>query len=326
LTKIKDDAKVYYRHIDKKFFLVYYYNNNNYFINIMKNEKSENILNKKEENMSYYVPKKNEFQIDAQKENMWNNSKSLVEKITREGWQKYIDGLGELAKKLFEEKKKNEILCMDEGLSSVGDEEIGCVGSAGSGILLAKKTGEYLTEDELANYYLGIGFNKIDCFSAHANCGAAKKRFGGTQEEADQKAKKFLQTVAETVNKTFRYHKELTRPEEFHIATVGYYIGTEDFNLKVLIGKNKLPEGFRISRRYFDELSGKADAELAVEIALNHGFCNKFGKDNPFVLVAVADADNPKFSLDKMKAELEEVAKKFGDKVRVDGFTAPSKK
>lgn len=245
--------------------------------------------------------------------------------------KKYWDEQGEILKKIKEKGgmanyiktipniqaafKGNDLIvcCIDEGTA------YGCIRFAGSLILNQGKVETYV--EILKN----IGVKGI---YSHAGCGAAElfaKQNNLDIAKADEYGIDWAKKLADMFGVPYKGHisakgfEPMKRPKEFHIARVIYYDGTGRFNPDKI---KDLPLGFVISRRYHLEIKDALnEVKIAISIATgSHGFGDLIDKDHPIMIISMGDRGDQNFSVEKMKNELDEIAKEFKDKVMVDGF------
>lgn len=208
--------------------------------------------------------------------------------------------------------------CIDEGTP------FGTIRLAGSGILHPGGA------EAVAKILLEAGAKEV---TSHYGCGAAERwteNNGGELKDADENGKRFAQEVvkkmSEISGKEIKYRhiskEEMKRPEHLHVAKCAYYDGTGLFNPDNIAG---VPEGFVVSRRFLDKEQSLFNVDLAAQIAFGpYGFGDKFTKDEPFVIFAVGNPKDKDFSAEKLSKELEPLVAKYGGRVKLEGFSAPS--
>ncbi len=199
--------------------------------------------------------------------------------------------------------------CIDEGTP-------GGIHLAGQGILLG-----------LENVIKVLEHAQVEAISAHEQCGACALYAKQTRldvSKSDVQGEQWSINLAKELGVDylgFMPIESMSRPKQGHIASVTYYDGTGKFDWSNVPG---LPVGFVISRAYLsDNIDyAKKEAEVSVSIAIgDHGLGPLITPETPFLLVAVADDTT---SLVILMAELSEVQKRFGPRVKVDGFKAPN--
>ena len=199
------------------------------------------------------------------------------------------------------------VCCIDEGT------EVGPLRLAGCGILLGKTREESL--ERAAEIVKAMGAREL---SWHKGCGAVAvylKAHPEIEGSIDEVAERFVRELALKVNLPY-YEQPLVRPASLHIARAVYYDGTGKFVLP-----ERWPTGFGISRcwRNGDALR---EMEMAIGIAFGeHGFGELFTAGQPFLLIAVGDDHDPRFSAAVLENELKVLAATRSDRVKVLSFT-----
>lgn len=246
----------------------------------------------------------------------WSEQQPIFDRLYQLGTNEYVKTLpaGRQASHLewaFTDPDRT-IRCIDERTP-------GGLHLAGSGILLP--------EDEIEQVVKRLTKAKVDGVWSHAECGAAAlaaKKQNLPAEQGDVLGKTWAKTFSDKLGVPYYGHiepQEFSGPSGFHIARTTYYIGAPSFNPTRVEG---LPPGFVINRGYLSEDYAKMEADLSVKIATgNHGFGDRIDQSHPFLLIAVADPNNPTLPSEKLRKELSEVAQHFQGRVRVDGFTPP---
>lgn len=242
---------------------------------------------------------------EKETEQYWEEQSPLFRVVYQEGMEQYARERGGL-KDAFALSDRC-IRCIDEGTP-------GGVHLAGSGILLGKERAvKTLIEAGAEGVY------------SHAGCGAAKlfaSRNNLDTEMADEYGETWARELAVSLDVPYKGHiakSQLRRPPELHTARIVYYDGTGELGDAERAG---LPRGFVISRRYTDAEYASEEARIAVSIAFgDHGFGEKFTKEEPLIIVPVGDPLHPDFFLERLKDELKGLDD--DDRVIVDGFSAP---
>ncbi len=247
------------------------------------------------------------YSHEEQVRKYWEEQNPLFDELYRHGAARYAERLADAGSAfvLFDRC----VRCIDEGTP-------GGIHLAGSGILLKEEEAMGALERAEAG---GI-------FS-HEGCGAAKlfaRRNNLDEARADEYGREWAEKLARSFGVPYKGHialHELERPADMHIARVVYYDGTGTLGNPERAG---LPKGFVISRRYTDARYAAEEAAVAVSIALGeHGFGERITADTPLVIIPVADAHNPDFSLPRLKEEIRNIEEGRGKRVVVDGFVAP---
>ncbi|GBD34016.1 hypothetical protein HRbin34_00325 [bacterium HR34] len=217
-------------------------------------------------------------------EKLWGEVKCLYQDIEKEGGVvNYFRKNCNLDKALL--IKDFSIVCIDEGIPWGG------IHLPGSGVLLEETDIEELKNKIQELKKSGI---KIKGVYSHEGCGAVAKmmkdnNIEGKQDEiATQKAKE----LAEKLGLEYLGHirlNEMKREKDLHNAVFIYYT-----NLWFNWEKGKFPRGFTISRNILNKEQALKDLELAINIAFSdHGFGEKFTKENPlYIVVLEKDEDN----------------------------------
>lgn len=200
--------------------------------------------------------------------------------------------------------KSRKLLCIDEGT-------VDGLHLAGQGILM--------DFNEVVDILLKSG---ADGAYSHKGCGAAgifARLHGISADQADQKGIEFTQRVSEAAKIPYLgclEASEMKRPASFHNAAMAYYTALPINPF----GVEGLPNGFVVNRGIHTVALHAADeAKLAAQIALgDHGFGERFTRENPFILAVVGDRRNSLLSSDFLASELMPVALNFGGRVRID--------
>lgn len=252
----------------------------------------------------------NQHNLDIKK--YWDEQSEILKKINEKGGMaSYIKTIPNI-RAAFEE---NDLIvcCIDEGTP------YGCIRFAGSLILNQDKPESYI--EVLKN----IGVQGV---YSHIGCGATElfaKQNNLDITKADEYGIDWAKKLADILGVPYKGHigakgfEPIKRPKEFHIARVIYYDGTGRFNPDKI---KDLPLGFVISRRYHPEPQrALSEVKIAILIATgSHGFGNLIDKGHPITIIPIGNSGDQNFSVEKMKNELDEIAKEFKDKVAVDGF------
>ncbi len=216
-------------------------------------------------------------------------------------------------------KEGDEIIigCIDEGMKEMG----GRIPLAGSGLL-------FLTEQELLDF---IKNRKADVITTHVGCGAAliwarKKNPNISQEDADKLAMKYIQNIATKAGIQYKhiFNEEMARPKEYHNARMVFYNNVKEYYPSRI---TELPPAFSVERfTMFQPKNAEKRIGLAITIAFNeHGFGEKFTKDEPFIIVCCLN-ENDNFNeiqnevnsiLDKMEIERQ--------RIKIDYFVVSDK-
>ncbi len=230
----------------------------------------------------------------------------MLREIYEKGITAYCAGIVDLNNAFI--LKDLAVRCIDEGTP-------GGIHLAGSGILL--------NVDKAAEILQKAGVNQI---YSHEECGAAglyARNNNLDLDQADEYGKKFAKDLAAKMGISYQGHLEIdqmSRPSGLHIARVVYYDGTGKFDYASNL---QLPQGFVISRRFISRDYAIEELKISIDIATgDHGFGSMIDSENPFLIVAIGDAENQEYSLNNLQQELGEVVLAYPKKVKLDGFTA----
>lgn len=232
----------------------------------------------------------------------------MVDEIRQYGFEKFLKNVTNLQQafdlSLNQPPEANVALCcMDEG-TPFG------IHSAGSGLLLSEK--------DFANF---IKQEKPDTITSHSGCGAAKlycQKHGLKTSNPDEVAKAWALDMAKKYGLKYVHieTEQMNRPD-FHDAQVCYVDATGKFNYA---GADNLPKGFVVNWRQ-GETAALAESEVAANIIFSdHGLESHLSEQKPFVYVAIGN--NPE-ETENIKQKLQPLKEQFGNKIIIDGFTAP---
>ena len=226
----------------------------------------------------------NEEQINTS----FQKQQKIVEKITGNGIQSYYENLDpKLKKEAFREPKEMVVACIDEGCTHHAHKAEGPIlNLAGSGILYpVEHTVDLLKDKDIA------------VITSHDGCGAAsiagKDPYTYTAEVVrlvnEYRAEKGMSLVKHEHIPA----ENMTRSELFHEATAIYYNFGENLfdatRVQDADGNELLPKGFTIDRGHFSEENSLKELGVSIDIAFgDHGFGERFTKEQPLVIVFVA--------------------------------------
>jgi hypothetical protein len=265
----------------------------------------------------------------------WEEQSRVFEQFKQSGgFSSYVSTLPKLSEAFNVDRF---LRCIDEGTENG-------IHAAGSGIA-------YVITDGLNKSFTGYeaidaGVNaaeeafkdaSLEGIYSHEECGAAKLVYNALSEEFRSQLKNdlsmsspdefgdyFSKKLAERLGKDYKGRIEIdvmTRPSGLHVTRFTYVDGTGNFNPAVAEG---LPQGFVISRKYLGADQTGVEASVSIDISTgDHGFGSRITPEQPYVLVAVGNPNDPKLSVESLMKELQPIAAKYGGKVIVDGFTAP---
>ena len=229
----------------------------------------------------------------------WEKQNETLTGIKEKGMQAFVDGLSNIESAF--ELRDRTIRCIDEGTP-------GGIHIAGQGILM--------NADQIADFCAKA---EPDGVMSHEECGACgiyAKREKLDAGDTDGYGKVWVAKLAEICAIPVKGHisvQAMARPSGLHIARVAYYDGTGSFD-PAQVGE--LPQGFVISRAR----PRTRRTSVAVNIATgSHGFGGLVTPDAPFMLIAVAKAQDG-VPLETLMAELRDVAAAYGGRAVVDGF------
>lgn len=170
---------------------------------------------------------------------------------------------------------------------------------------------------------------KIFEVKSHDSCGAAGIKFRQMQEAGetlpdgvnspDELGKHFSRELSEKLGAKYGHTNAAEMFGPLHNERVIYLDGTGKFNPGAL---PELPAGFICSGLALNlspEYCEKEIATLAKIAFGDHGFGERFNKDNPFYVVISADNQE---QLNKLREIAEQAAGQFKGKMAVDGFMA----
>ena len=269
-----------------------------------------------------------ELELENKKKAAWEAGKQDMNDLVTQGSEAYFKKEFPDLKHAFSENTTC-VCCMDEGVAHKDMEEGDKLALAGSGILYPADT-EDERLDAVAKLMIERGVKTI---TSHGGCGAAglamKRDFPGTNpapqqvnEYARDWAKKLTNRIQLAQHEAEHVHideSEMERPAEFHNARVVYFDAVGGFNPNKEKG---LPMGFVIERKFVPAGYAGAELKVAASIAFgHHGLAERFTKEDPFVIVVIANSAD---DLDRLKKEADETLKddenfKAG-KIKVDGL------
>jgi len=241
----------------------------------------------------------------------WHRQTEVVDRIRRAGGFKemFAELDAETRAKMFANKDRR-VGCIDEGCDECG------IRVAGSGIL-------FKPEDK-ARFIEILKKEGIKTVTYHDSCGAAGVASGSSDAETVLgAAKSFADEVAAGIGGEAVKLEHMSRPLDFHVASVVYYDGTGKFDPTA--GAEFLAKGFVISRPLYPSAeTAAAEARLSFDIAVGpHGYGKLVNEDHPFIIVVIGSPDDPEMSEEKLR---EEVALKFDGVsfARIESFTPPA--
>lgn len=251
---------------------------------------------------------------NKEKQMYWDEQTPLFEKIKQFGGiSNYMKGIE--VKDIFTPNNRN-LCCIDERVTA------GTIHYAGCGIL----DQENALSEKMIKRLKEAG---TDGVWSHKGCGAASMAFSKLSDEEKTKfgdvetyAQEWAKKMANALDVPYLGHLEVQ--PNFHNARVIYYDGTGRFDPS---RSEKLPLGFVISRAYLEKEYAKYILRVALSIAFgDHGFGHKqfVASGSPLQIILVGSSENSGVSLEKLRAETEEIAKKYPKTVAVDGFNAPT--
>ncbi len=247
-------------------------------------------------------------------ERLWQKSEQLpfIQGLKRGKLMEEI--MAQLDTKKAFEKEPEELGCSDGRCT-----EHRC-GVAGDLILAS--------EDEVAEF-VRRNKGKIRVVKSHDGCGAAAIKFKQIQEageflpigvtSSDQLAAHFSKELAEKLGAEYAHTSAAEMSGPVHNERAIYLDGTGKFNPGAL---KELPAGFMSSGKALGLSSDyiQKEIETLASIALgDHGFGQRFTKDNPFyVVVSAKDEDQ----LGLLMHVATKAARGFDGRVEVRGFIA----
>lgn len=169
---------------------------------------------------------------------------------------------------------------------------------------------------------------KIKEVTSHEGCGAAKIKFDAIKEAGEQlpvgvkTANElgifYAKKMADILKAEYRHIKAEEMSGKLHNERAIYFDGTGKFNSGAL---SEMPAGFISSSPNFGFSEEYCRNELIAlaNIALgDHGFGEKFNKENPFYIFVSAENEE---QLEKLKEIAQRAAENFNGRVAVDGFS-----
>lgn len=194
------------------------------------------------------------------------------------------------------------------------------IGIAGSGLLLPDRERSLFIES-----YKG----KIKTLTAHADCGAAAKKFNSLKVEeipegvttADEYGVYCGKNLANELGADYKFLDRENMANEYHNEVAIVLDQTAEFDSTNF---ENFPAHFVCSGAGlgFSEEYMKAELETLAGIALgHHGFGEeRFNAENPFYIIISA---NNLHDLVRWEIVTKEAISKFGDKISVKGFVRP---
>ncbi len=239
-----------------------------------------------------------------------------------------------LTAEAFAGKEKGEdtvrvLVCIDEGTADLPEDtlrrllnipttkRVEVIAMAGSGILFDQDN----YENSITLVAEWVNEHQVDIVTYHGACGAggikvdrdqalAKKHVSLSLSEeqpapSDTLAQDFAESVKEkaggNVKAALLPANEMTRPSDLHTAVGAVYDLTGRFQ------PGRLPEhhsAFLVSRGAVGE-AAKKELEIAIDIALDHGFKEYFTPENPFLITVMYEGGNNE--LKQMQEEIETI-------------------
>ncbi len=247
---------------------------------------------------------------------MMERTNENYESLLDQEWLKSKDNT--IIRGLGEGKKLHDLLLDLAGFNDAFQETLNCLDCADGRVCSGRKMGLagqgiLLTESDLA-----ILENKISSLnlrvSGHDNCGAANIAFPGPN--SDQKGYDFTKNLAD---KTGALYTEVHRHDllcQVHNERCLLIENTGKFDAANLPG---FPVSFISSASFFglSEEYQSLEAKALINIALHHGYGNRFTVKDPFYLIISAVNES---QLAQKIVWAEELAQDFNGIVKVDGF------
>lgn len=233
---------------------------------------------------------------EQQINNWWQEQQDICRQIYNKGFRRYF-GRNVNYHNVYDIEEK-AIKCIDEGVP-------GGIHLAGSGILLSLEDAGRIIHE--------IGH--VDGLYSHENCDVAvlHAKLENIDEDPDEVGKRHVKELAAELDLSYLGHissDDMNRPSNFHTARAIYYDGTGQFDYSK---SENLPKGFIVSRRYLYKDYAQYELDISIDIAFgNSGFADRFNKDNPLIVVALAEN---KEALDQLNREINEVVAEY-DKER----------
>ena len=282
--------------------------------------------------------------IEILKDKQWEAQDDLMIELNDSGAQEFfsLEKISELSSAFLEEKE--HCRCIDEGTVHMNNQKDSLF-IAGSGILFP--AGSY--DERLVKVAKLFLKQEVQTVTSHEGCGAAGIAWNTLTEsekaelqqegvnDSDQYGKKWSMDLQAKMNELkddnmkdikheYIFNREMSRSKEFHNARTVYFDLTGEFNPGKL--GDVVPKGFVVD--YGDVVSSNEDnevqnypfAELRVTFSIafgDHGFGNRFTKDNPFIVVIISSSEK-ELEVIKERIESKELPEEHKDNIKVDGF------
>lgn len=239
----------------------------------------------------------------------------LFDQITEAGgWDEYMEGHPELAECFTQEKPY--LCCMDERTAK------GSIHVPGSGILLEG-------EEAQAEFRKRLQAENCKGVFSHDNCGAVKlyaQQHG--IKDYNQAAQIYARELARSLDVEYLGHLKTSGE---HPGRAVYFDATGRLDTGSAVWQEKMPTGFTVTRGALSPKEAMESVILGVKIAFSeHGYGpNMFSEKDPMTLVVIGrDAQETMQLQMELQAELPQILAAVPSaegKIRVDGFTEPSK-
>lgn len=248
-------------------------------------------------------------QKEQNREELWKKDEEIIQAVIQKGLQEVFEALPQ-KEKIFEQGKKLKICCID-GRMHTNEEDCMYVREGGSGILRTTEV------NDIANRYVELaeklGVKEVE-LTRHEDCGAEIK--SGLDEESIVSYHKLLKEKIQEKNSQLKVllstiDNKTDEGKDLHSihSERGIYFINNVFPFNPEKGEG-LPQGFVFHGVCSDNPEYRiANAAVAIGIAFgNHGFGNRFSKEQPFLLMAIANSEE---NANLAAQELEQAKQQF---------------
>lgn len=253
-------------------------------------------------------------QMKTEMDQEWARTFELSRGAREKGFGVHVGENAEQVKRVFEDAPVC-VCCMDE---RVAGRQNG-ISIGGSGILIKD---DPVKRAEFIQALKARGITKV---YLHEGCGAVRGVYAGAKnisaEQAEAEALAWAKELETELGGDGTIETLPVVPREFHNAQCAYIAFTENFNVQA--AGDTLPPGFVISGTAVGIEHVAAQASVAVSIAFgSHGFGDRFTRENPFVIVIVANNESDVARITENPVLQGLVAENNG-RVKLDSFIAP---
>ncbi len=247
---------------------------------------------------------------------LWEKSQeNFFVKGIKEGQtlQSLMDSLPNLREAFLDEL--DTLVCADERVSSNLGKKIGIAGQL------------ILASEEEVKKFVNEHKGKIKNVTSHFDCGAAAKKFASITESGeslpegvntpDELGTRFSENLSKKLGANLTYIPEEELSSSIHNARAICLDATGKFDPSVL---SEMPDSFVCSGPGFGLSPEYCQTELEILSSIacgDHGFYDRFNKENPFYIFVSAYNQN---DLDKWMQVASQSVKDADGKVQVKGF------